>query len=167
MKGDLKKLVQNVVAHQSSDFHRRAAEYIKLQSRLQKLRKLVELREDWAEKRIHSLIRHAERLGIEIKESRSETNQIEASFKGLPLTGVIKYETRGGYRTSIWTRPRIALRLWCVKSNGEKLTYEGKPAWESRRGYHVGSEALAMVFGRERLMVYNRLMVAMVNCMGK
>ena len=126
----------------------------------------MEANPDWAVKRLSAIIREAERLEVDITRIEPSTMVIEALWKGLPLKGKISYESRGGYyHESRWMRPRIALRLWVqLKGSVSLLHYNGK---EMYRRTKMGGETLEIVFGKERMMVYNRCMIATLNCMGK
>jgi hypothetical protein len=127
------------------------------------LEDIVTVTEDWGEKRINSIIREAERIGIEFMSAND--GGIVAAFKGVELKGNIAYEFRGwGHKTTKWTRPRMTLRLWIHNKKGEKLdAVDGNRRWSGGKG----GEALSIVFGKERMMTYNRLLIAMMSCMGK
>jgi hypothetical protein len=104
------------------------------------------------------------------------SHDISATWKGLPLEGRFSYESRGGhYYESKWMRPRIAFRLWVKTKVTDRygmlesvmLSYEGKELSRRWRCTLIGGETLEIVYGKERMMVYNRLMPATLNCMGK
>ena len=120
----------------------------------------------WSRKRIESIIREAERLGIQIEAGDVYSgNNVCAKWKDLPLIGSIEVERRG------YCRPRIAMRLWVKGKSGQgfndrvMLCYDGKEMYSYRN--FKGGEALEIVFGRARMMVYNRLMPALINCSGR
>jgi len=121
--------------------------------------------------RVKSIFIEAERLGIEFISHSVNNVEVAASWKGLRLEGQIDYETRAP-RNSRWSRPRVTLRLWVRLYNKEQVDYNyfdfnGKIISRSWRRSGYGSEALAIVFGNKRMMTYNRLMTATLNCMGK
>ena len=146
-----------------------------------KMKHKLEENPDWAIKRVSAILREAERLGVEIKKEEicggiGYSDKLQATWKGLPLEGRFMYEARGGhYCESHWMRPRIVLRFW-IKTrtldrygimNDSLLDYTGKELYRSMMRHHKGGETLEIVFGKERMMVYNRLMPATLNCMGK
>jgi len=119
---------------------------------------MVEPTEDWGIKRLNSIIREAQRLGVEFTSANDE--YVYATYKGMELLGYISYETRSyARRNTKWARPRMTLRMW-ARGDGQhpRRTAEGQPAWG-----RMGGEALAIVFGKDRMMTYNRLMVALVH----
>lgn len=143
-------LIEEIKIAQRVDFTKRKATLDKLYSKAERYNKLVDLREDWASKRIKSLITHAERMGINIK-GMSSSDSIYAEFKGLELRGHLRYEVRGsGRRYTIWTRPRIALRFWFVDRDGAK-----------------SEKAVFLIFGKKRLMVYNNLLKGILDMTGR
>jgi hypothetical protein len=148
---DINNLVKHIQEFQRRDFEVRKGQLKKLYSKAERFEQLVDLRDDWASKRIKSLINHAERLGIVLKDAW-RTEQLQADYKGLKIEGHLRYEVRGtGKRFTIWTRPRIALRFWFV----------------DREGNRTNIRAVALLFGRKRLMVYNNLMKGMLDIMGR
>lgn len=163
MKADMKSLIQDLVKTQRSDFEGRAEKLEKMYSRASRFKKLCALREDWAEKRIKSILREAERAGVDVISVNGNT--VHATCQDVKLVGKLSYETRGcQYRTSIWTRPRMAMRLWYKGSDDKKFRHDGDTMPDYSK---YGGEAIAFIFGRQRLMVYNRLVETMLNCMGK
>ncbi len=163
MKADIKVLIQDLVKTQRSDFGKRTATLEKLYSKASRYEKLCTLREDWAEKRIKSILREAERAGVDI--TKVEGAVVHATCQDVKLIGNLAYETRGHhYRTSIWTRPRMSMRLWYKGFEDKMYENDGEEKNENKK---YGGEAISFIFGRQRLMVYNRLMETMLNCMGK
>lgn len=148
---DISNLVKHIQIFQRTDFEKRKGQLKKLYSKAERFEQLVDLRDDWASKRIRSLIKHAERLGITLKDTWNPDYLI-ADYKGLKVKGHLRYEVRGtGKRFTIWTRPRISLRFWFTDRSGEITTVK----------------AIALLFGKKRLMVYNNLMKGMLDVMGR
>lgn len=160
----LDNLLEEIHNHQVNDWKQRNVNKME-----------IDPTSDWAIKRMNSILREVEHLGVEIIELYG--NCIKARWKELPLIGMFNYETRNErpHYTSRWTRPRIALRFWVeskVKGYSDLwengyLTYKGDGInhWPHKR--NIGGETLEIVFGNKRMMVYNRLMPATLNCMGK
>ncbi len=64
MQSQVKIIIQNLVAIQREDFDRRKDALKRVYSKIDRIEKLRALREDWAEKRLMSILREAGRAGV-------------------------------------------------------------------------------------------------------
>jgi len=127
-----------------------AQSYIdRLKERIQKLESRAMLPNDFARNRMDAIIREAVRLHIE--NIVIAGHDVTAVWCGREMRGEIFFDLRGSY-SKVNLRPRVRLELYFVDANGFRI-------------YHVKSKykaALEIVYARQRMMVYNRLMSTML-----
>ena len=133
---------------------------IDLEAQLERHKKYNNLRADWAERRIKSIFREIERLGVKILSY--DTNQygarsLKATFQDVTMVGELRYEQMERVEAyKPWKRPKIVAQFWILDSKGNRCYLEG----------HVSS-ALKVVFGAHRMLTYNRLFAAVLDGMAR
>lgn len=162
MKPIIPEIVKEVEARFKEDARQKGLMNADLERRLVQHKKFETLRQDWAIKRIGSIFREVERLGVKIegfKESRSPwvAKYLKATFQNVTLEGEVHYRQMDQVKAfTYWKRPKIEVRFWVLDSKNDRCYLEG----------HV-SEALKIVFGEKRMLTYNRLFAAILNAMAR
>jgi hypothetical protein len=158
MKADtsvVPEIVRSVVSQFRSDVKARGQYVQDLEDQIQSHKKFNVLRQDWAEKRIKSIFREVDRLGIKIDSV--EGSELRATFQDVTLIGEVYYEQMDRIEAyKPWKRPKIVVSFWVLDSQGNKCWLEG----------HVQT-ALKIVFGTHRMLTYNRLFAAVLSAMAR
>lgn len=153
--GVVSEIVRLVASQFRSDVKARGQYVQDLENQIGKHKKFNVLRQDWAEKRVKSIFREVERLGIKIDSV--EGSQLKATFQDVTLEGRIRYEQMDRIQAyKPWKRPKIVVDFWVLDSQGNHCYLEG----------HV-STALKIVFGTSRMLTYNRLFAAVLSAMAR
>jgi hypothetical protein len=121
----------------------------RMKDRIKKLESESCLPPDYARNRVDAILREAVRLHVE--NIIIYNNSVTATWGGRDMKGEISFEMRGSYPRGNF-RPRVRLELYFVDADGCRI-------WMLKNRYHA---ALEIVYARQRMMVYNRLMSTML-----
>ena len=153
--GVVPEIVRSVVSQFRSDVKARGQYVQDLENQIDKHKKFNVLRQDWAEKRVKSIFREVERLGIKIDSV--EGSQLKATFQDVTLKGFVRYEQMDRVEAyKPWKRPKIVVDFWVLDSKGDTCWLEGHQ-----------NTALKIVFGTSRMLTYNRLFAAVLSAMAR
>lgn len=153
--GVIPEIVRSVATKFRNDVRSKGQFVADLEDQITVHKKFNVLRQDWAEKRVNSIFREVERLGIQIQSVEGST--LKATFQDVTLEGRVRYEQMDQIKAyKPWKRPKIVVDFWVLDSKGNKCFLEGRQ-----------SIALKIVFGTSRMLTYNRLFAAVLSAMAR